>query len=187
MTYTLRAPVLKNRFVERWIDYRLPIFTERCSRRSPTRIFEILRTLPRGNRRESIQSEGVLPFINLRSGIDVYAHWAGKTLAEERAQITGHSMAMSVTLGKLMMVNRTRSNSWFPRRSRVMRKFPQHYCAPRLAEVLRIAAQRQATVYHRTIDDEAAKEALKSFADFVDLCERKEGETGKPCRISARY
>jgi hypothetical protein len=69
-----------------------------------------------------IKSEGMLPFINLRSGIDVYAHWAGKTLAEERAQITGHSVAL--------MVNRTRSNSWFPRLSRVMRKFPQHYCAP---------------------------------------------------------
>jgi hypothetical protein len=37
--------------------------------------------------------EDALAFIHLRSGIDVYAHWNGKTLAEDGAQITGHSVA----------------------------------------------------------------------------------------------
>jgi hypothetical protein len=33
------------------------------------------------------EAEVALAFINIRSGIDVYAHWRGKTLPEERAQI----------------------------------------------------------------------------------------------------
>ena len=51
-------------------------------------------------------------------------------------------------------------------------EIPAALVRSRLAQVLRIAAKRQATVYHRAADDEASKEALKSFADFVDLCER---------------
>jgi hypothetical protein len=152
-----------------------------------------LHILPRGNRENRrvprIQSEGVLPFINLRSGIDVYAHWAGKTLAEERAQITGHSVAH----GHVGYLRESYDGEPYALEFLVPEAFegdaeiPATLLRARLAEVLRIAAKRQATVYHRMIDDEAAKEALKSFADFVDLCERKEGETGKPCRISARY
>lgn len=56
----------------------------------------------------------------------------------------------------------------------------------RLDEVLKIAIERQALIYHRQADDEAAQLAVKSFVDFVELCERKERETGQPCRISVR-
>jgi hypothetical protein len=130
-----------------------------------------------------------LPFINLRSGIDVYAHWKGKTLAEERAQITGHS----VVHGHVGYLREAYDGEPYAVEYLVPEAFerdaeiPAALMRSRLAQVLRIAAKRQATVYHRAADDEAAKEALKSFADFVDLCERKECETGKPCCISVRY
>jgi hypothetical protein len=132
--------------------------------------------------------EGVLPFINLRSGIDVYAHWRGKTLAEERAQITGHSTAH----GNVGYLREAYDGEPYALKFLVPEAFehdaeiPAARLRARLAEVLRIAAERQATVYHRSVDDAATKEALKSIADFVDLCERKEQETGKPCCISAR-
>jgi len=135
-----------------------------------------------------IGREVALPFINLRSGIDVYAHWKGKTLAEERAQITGHSLVH----GHVGYLREAYDGEPYALEYLVPEAFerdadiPAAFLRARLAQVLRIAAKRQVTVYHRATDDEAAKEALKSFVDFVDLCDRKERETGKPCRISAR-
>ena len=133
--------------------------------------------------------EDTLPFINLRSGIDVYAHWKGKTLAEERAQITGHS----VTHGHVGYLREAYDGEPYALEFLVSEAFerdteiPATLLRARLAEVLRMAAKRQLAVYHRPADDASAKEALKSFADFVNLCERKERETGNPCRISVRY
>src|SRR6516225_8391052 len=68
---------------------------QRLSSRSQRKTFLISPTLPRGSPSLVVcgRTEDALAFINLRSGIDVYAHWKGKTLAEERAQITGHSVA----------------------------------------------------------------------------------------------
>src|SRR5436190_22708981 len=43
--------------------------------------------------RDNNREDAPLPFINLRRGIDIYAHWSGKTAAEERAQINGLSVA----------------------------------------------------------------------------------------------
>ena len=119
----------------------------------------------------------------------MYAHWKGKTLADERAQITGHSLAH----GHVGYLREAYDGEPYALEHLVPEAFERDADIPaallraRLAQVLRIAAQRQATVYHRAVDDEAAKDTLKSFVDFVDLCERKEHETGKPCRISARY
>jgi len=119
----------------------------------------------------------------------VYAHWKGKTLADERAQITGHSLAH----GHVGYLREAYDGEPYALEHLVPEAFERDADIPaallraRLAQVLRIAAKRQATVYHRPAGDAAAKEALKSFVDFVDLCERKERETGKPCRISARY
>jgi DNA polymerase III sliding clamp (beta) subunit (PCNA family) len=56
----------------------------------------------------------------------------------------------------------------------------------RLERVLCVATRRQVQVYSRNTDNEDAKAALKSFVDFVELSERKERETGRPCRIAAR-
>jgi hypothetical protein len=37
------------------------------------------------------------------------------------------------------------------------------------------------------IDPLEIKLMLDSFRNFVELCERKEAETGEPCRITAGY
>jgi hypothetical protein len=134
-------------------------------------------------------SEGALAFINLRSGIDVYAHWSGKTLAEERAQITGHSVAH----GQVGYLREPYDGEPYatlvlvPEAFEGAAEIPAALLRARLAAALRAGLERQALVYDRQADHEAAKVALKSFIDFVDLCERKERETGKPCRITARY
>lgn len=57
----------------------------------------------------------------------------------------------------------------------------------RLAATLKVARERQALVYNEPPDSEDTKCVLKSFTDFVELCERKERETGEPVRIAARY
>ena len=56
----------------------------------------------------------------------------------------------------------------------------------RLPLVLLAATERQARVYQRKCDNDESRAALKSFVDFVELCERKERETGRSCRISVR-
>jgi hypothetical protein len=97
-----------------------------------------------------------------------------KRRAEERAQITGHS----VVQGHVGYLREAYDGEPYALECLVPEAFerdaeiPAALVRSRLAQVLRIAAKRQATVYHRAADDEASKEALKSFADFVDLCER---------------
>jgi hypothetical protein len=133
-------------------------------------------------------TEDALAFINLRSGIDVYAHWKGKTLAEERAQITGHSVAH----GHVGYLREAYDGEPYAIQGLVPEAFEGEaeiravLLRARLDEVLKIAVERQALVYHRLADDEAAQVVVKSFVDFVELCERKERETGQPCRISVR-
>jgi hypothetical protein len=56
----------------------------------------------------------------------------------------------------------------------------------RLPEVLEIAEQREREVYGVT-DDAEIRRILQSYADFVELCARKEAETGEPCLIVASY
>jgi hypothetical protein len=153
------------------------------------RTSEILRTLRPGNRRTRIKSEGALPFINLQSGIDVYAHWKGKTLAEERAQINGHSVAH----GHVGYLREAYDGEPYATELLVPEAFereaevPAAHLRARLDEVLRVASRRQVKVYARSADNADARAVLKSFVDFVELCERKERETGKPCRIVARF
>jgi len=134
-------------------------------------------------------SEGALAFIHLRSGIDVYAHWSGKTLAEERAQITGHSVAH----GHVGYLREAYVGELYATKILVPEAFvgeveiPAASMRARLADVLRTVMRRQAQVYGRNANEEEAKVALKSFVDFVALCERKERATGKPCLITVRH
>ena len=131
-----------------------------------------------------------MAFINVRSGIDVYAHWRGKSLADERAQITGHSLVH----GHVGYLREPYDGEPYATQVLVPEAFkdidaeiPAALLRARLSQALRTAVERQAQVYHRPADHEATKVVLQSFVDFVELCERKERETGNPCRISARY
>ena len=56
----------------------------------------------------------------------------------------------------------------------------------RLPETLRLAEKREREIYEITDADEI-EAVLKSYRDFVALCERKEFQTGKPCLIIASY
>ena len=138
---------------------------------------------------DSDREEVPLPFINLRRGIDIYAHWSGKTAAEERAQING----LSVEHGHVGYLREAYDGEPYATRELVPEAFEAEaeisaaLLRTRLADTLRVAANRQTHLYHEEADAEATKAVLKSFADFVELCERKEAETGKPCRIVARY
>ena len=57
----------------------------------------------------------------------------------------------------------------------------------RLSETLATATRRQQLVYKEGPDNDTTHIVLKSFSDFVELCERKERETGQPCSIVASY
>lgn len=67
-------------------------------------------------------------------------------------------------------------------------------CAPiyastlqsRLPAVLVVAEQRERELYGVT-DQAETNRVLKSYSDFVELCARKEAETGEPCLIIASY
>ena len=55
----------------------------------------------------------------------------------------------------------------------------------RLPDVFQTAIERERKVYANASDSDETLTVLKSFRDFVELCERKERETGEPCTILA--
>jgi hypothetical protein len=62
-------------------------------------------------------------------------------------------------------------------------RIPATVLRERLARTLELAAERERTVYGTTGAITNDHPALKSFIDFVELCERKERETGAPVTI----
>jgi len=48
------------------------------------------------------------------------------------------------------------------------------------------AEHREREICHKT-DPAEIKQVVQSFADFVDLCTRKQRGTGKPCLIVGSY
>lgn len=122
-------------------------------------------------------------------GIDIYAEWDGMTAEDRDDQITGFSIehgdvgylreayhgepyATVELVGEAFVTGRAHISA------AVMRQ--------RLPLVLRLAEERERDVYDVT-DAKEIEVVLKSYRDFVDLCERKEIETGKPCLIIASY
>ena len=66
-------------------------------------------------------------------------------------------------------------------------RIPAETLRERLPETLETATRRQCLVYDEGPDNQNTRTVLKSFRDFVELCERKERETGEPCSIRASY
>jgi len=60
-------------------------------------------------------------------------------------------------------------------------EIPAALMRERLSKVLKAAQQRA------TVDPLEIKRAIDSFRNFVNLCECKERETGRPCRISGSW
>jgi hypothetical protein len=122
-------------------------------------------------------------------GIDIYAEWDGMTEAEHAEQITG----FSVEHGHVGYLREAYHGEPYATRVLVPEAFETGR-APISAAALEArlpaaleAAERRAREVHDQTDAAAIERVLKSYRDFVALCERKERETGVPCIIIASY
>lgn len=124
-------------------------------------------------------------------GIDIYAQWEGQTPEEQQAQFTG----FSVVHGHVGYLREAYHGEPFATMFLVKEAFdsperkariPAAVLRERLPETLLLVRERQITVYHETDEQEIA-EITKSFSDFVELCERKERETGQAVTIIASF
>ncbi|PIR50290.1 hypothetical protein COU79_00190 [Candidatus Peregrinibacteria bacterium CG10_big_fil_rev_8_21_14_0_10_54_7] len=125
-------------------------------------------------------------------GIDIYARWEGQTKEEEEAQyilfsaVHGHVGYLREAYHGEPYATRHLMAEVF-KSAEGKAKIPAKVLRKRLPETIRLAKKRQRVVYEHkgSINDDHP--VIKSFTDFVDLCERKERETGKPVTILASY
>ena len=124
-------------------------------------------------------------------GIDIYVRWKGQTEEEEEAQCTG----FSVVHGRVGYLREAYHGDPYATRYLVSEAFeaetaeaqiPAAVLRERLPQTLALVRQREIEVNHET-DEYEIFCVMKSFVDFVELCERKEGETGEPVTIRASY
>jgi hypothetical protein len=127
-------------------------------------------------------------------GIDIYARWPGQTEAETDAQCTG----FSIEHGQVGYLREAYHGAPYATRVLVPEAFdhevhpdgahiPAKTLRERLPDTLAAATRRQQLVYNEGPEHETTRIVLQSFSDFVELCERKERETGQPCTIVASY
>lgn len=123
-------------------------------------------------------------------GIDIYSRWSGQTEKEKDEQITG----FSTYAGKFGYLREAYHGEPYGTMMLVAEAFDSgdgeatisaSVLRSRLPEVLILVGQRQRMIYKAT--EEEVAEAQQSFVDFVELCERKEKETGEPVTITASY
>lgn len=122
-------------------------------------------------------------------GIDIYAEWKGMSDAEKKAQLTG----FSVEHGHVGYLREAYHGEPYATHVLVAEAFETGRASisaatlrERLPETLELAEQRERELYGET-DAGVISRVLKSFSDFVELCARKEDETGEPCLIIASY
>lgn len=123
-------------------------------------------------------------------GIDIYAKWDDMTEVEEELQA---SCFLSDGGGNLGYLREAYHGEPYATKVLVPEAFEEsrvHIYADtlrdRLPATLVIAEQREREIYGTT-DQKEIDRVLKSFSDFVELCARKEAETGEPCLIIASY
>jgi hypothetical protein len=125
-------------------------------------------------------------------GIDIFAQWKGQTEKEEAAQFTG----FSVEHGHVGYLREAYHGSPYATRHLVAEAFdspdgqakiPAKTLRRRLPKTIRLAKERERRVYKRKGRIPDDDPVIKSFTDFVALCERKERETGEPVTIIASY
>lgn len=123
------------------------------------------------------------------SGIDIYAEWTGMTVEERAAQWS----CCGVAYGHVGYLREAYDGEPYATKALVPEAFDLER-APiyaetlqaRLPEALELAEQREREIYGVAVDAEINR-VLRSYADFVELCARKEDETGEPCLIVASY
>lgn len=119
-------------------------------------------------------------------GIDIYARWRGQTKKEKDAQITGFSVVHGC-VGYLReayhgepYATQYLCREAFESESHEA-KIPAATLRERLPHTLGLVEERQRELYGQT--EAEIEEVKQSFRDFVELCARKETETGEPCVI----
>ena len=124
-------------------------------------------------------------------GIDIYARWRGQTDEEAEAQICG----FDVGKGSVGYLREAYHGEPYATRYLLGEAFasadgtariPAALLRARLPRTLELAMKREVLVYGAEIvsQDDAP---VRSFIDFVELCEEKERETGEPVQIVASY
>jgi hypothetical protein len=123
------------------------------------------------------------------TGIHIYAEWTGMTESERAAQWG----CCGVENGHVGYLREAFDGEPYATKALVPEAFEldrapiyAEKLQARLPDVLEIAEQREREIYGVTEDAEI-KRVLQSYADFVELCARKEAETGEPCLIVASY
>lgn len=129
-------------------------------------------------------------------GIDIYATWKGQSEAEKSIQ--GKS-TLSVDAGEHGYLREAYHGS--PYATKVLLPelwqdgidpmegvpIPARILQERLGATLSAAVLRQRKVYKESEDSEGTRMVCESFKHFVELCSRKEAETGEPCCIVGWY
>src|SRR3972149_1041425 len=119
-------------------------------------------------------------------GIDIYAVWKNQTEEEHKSQLTG----FSVCHGHVGYLREAYHGSPYATRYLVSEAFEKEGACvkisasilrERLSKTLEIACERNTKLYN----GDCQEEVLKSFVDFVELCERKQKETGESVAIKA--
>jgi hypothetical protein len=125
-------------------------------------------------------------------GIDIHAEWKGQTKEEREAQYT----FFSVEHGHVGYLREAYHGEPYATMYLVAEAFdsddgqakiPAAVLRERLPETIRLAKERQRVVYECKGNIPDDDPVIKSFSDFVELCERKEAETGEPVTIIASY
>ena len=123
-------------------------------------------------------------------GIDIYASWRGQSETEQAAQITG----FSAEHGHVGYLREAYHGEPYATRVLLPEAFaakgepvaiPAALLRERLPETIETAIERERLIYMLHVTKHAA--SIRAFSDFVELCERKEGEAGQPCTIRASY
>ena len=124
-------------------------------------------------------------------GIDIYTRWNGQTDEERKAQETG----LSVHHGRMGYLREayhgepyaTQYLVWEAfRRPEGKAQIPAAVLKARLPETIKLVTEREEQLYGVT-DRSEIERVIANYIDFVQLCERKEAETGEPVTIIASY
>jgi hypothetical protein len=123
-------------------------------------------------------------------GIDIYARWKKQTEQEAKAQVTG----FSVVHGHVGYLREAYHGEPYATMFLVSEAFEAEkreakisasVLRARLPKTIELARERAITLYGET--GERARARVKSFVDFVELCEEKERKTGEAVTIVASY
>lgn len=123
-------------------------------------------------------------------GIDIYARWHGQTDGERDAQ---HEAWMNVDAGALGYLREAYHGAPYATGYLFAEAFqdgdgatiPLSVLRERLPKALELVEERERKLYQS--DEKDIAERKQSFIDFIELCERKERETGKPVVIGTWY